>query len=185
MKLLQFSGLKNSIIGIILLCIVFSCKPVIIDQNKQVNDTTTEVMVRVNKYLVHKDADLIKSYIKRHKYIMTETESGLWYSIIKDGTGQYVEKGDAVTIKYKIELLDGTPCYSSETSGVKTFVVGVGKIEAGIDEGLLLMRKNGKTRFILPPHLGYGLMGDENKIPSRSTLVYEVELVDLLKKLEI
>ena len=41
------------------------------------------------------------------------------------------------------------------------------------------MRAGDKARFIIPPHLAYGLLGDENRIPARSIIIYQVELVDV------
>jgi FKBP-type peptidyl-prolyl cis-trans isomerase FkpA len=178
MKLMQLNGLI-SIVLVLLITTIISCGPATVNEYKPANDTTGEVYVRVNKYLVKKDADIIKSYIKRHKWDMTETESGLWFQIYKQGNGKNVKKGDKAILKYTSELLDGTPCYSSDSLGFKQFVIGEGRVEAGIDEGVLYMKKGDVARFILPPHLAYGLMGDENKIPARATLVYNVELLDI------
>jgi FKBP-type peptidyl-prolyl cis-trans isomerase FkpA len=52
-------------------------------------------------------------------------------------------------------------------------------VEAGLEEGILLMHKGGKAKFILPSHLAFGLIGDQNKIPGKSTLIYDVNLIDL------
>lgn len=138
-----------------------------------------EVMVRVNKYLVKKDVELIESYIKRRGWNMELTESGLFYEIYEHGNGEMAVNGKMATIDYSVSLLDGTLCYSSEGQGPKKFILGHSNEESGLEQGILMMQEGDKGRFILPPHLAHGLLGDENRIPARSIIVYEVELLDI------
>jgi FKBP-type peptidyl-prolyl cis-trans isomerase len=58
-------------------------------------------------------------------------------------------------------------------------VLGHSTEESGLEQGILMMQEGDKARFILPPHLAHGLLGDENMIPARSIIVYEVELLDI------
>ncbi len=58
--------------------------------------------------------------------------------------------------------------------------IGHGGVESGIEEGILLLHKGDKARFILPPFRAHGLLGDRQKIPPRSIIVYELELKDLI-----
>jgi FKBP-type peptidyl-prolyl cis-trans isomerase len=87
-----------------------------------------------------------------------------------------VTEGKKVTITYKVRLLDGTLCYSSDKEGPKTFIAGHGSVEAGLEQGILMMRQGDKARLILPPFLAWGVPGDRNKIPPRSVIVYELEV---------
>ena len=139
-----------------------------------------EPLIKINKYLVKKDAELIADYVKRHKWEMKVTETGLWHMIYEKGNGRKAEEGKIAAIKYTINLLDGTLCYSSDSLGVKQFKIGQGGVETGLEEGILLMREGDKARFILPPHLAYGLVGDDKKIPRRATIVYDVQLISVL-----
>jgi len=82
-------------------------------------------------------------------------------------------------IKYKVSLLNGKVCYSSDSDGVKSFRIGQGGVELGLEIGILKLRVGDKAKFILPPNLGWGLIGDEKKIPSRSIIIYDVELIGL------
>lgn len=138
-----------------------------------------EPLIRINKYLVKKDAGVIADYVKRHEWKMKITKTGLWYMIYEKGNGKKAETGKIATIKYSINLLDGTLCYTSDSLGVKQFKIGQGGVEEGLEEGILLMRVGDKARFILPPHLAYGLVGDDKKIPPRATIVYNVELLNI------
>lgn len=142
-----------------------------------------ETLVKINKYLIGKDADKIRGYIRRHNWDMELTGTGLWYMVYHKGTGTSVQAGKIVTLNYTVSLLDGTYCYSSDSLGQKKFRIGKGGVERGLEEGVLLLHVGDKARFIMPPHLAYGLMGDQNRIPPRSIIVYDVELVQISNKL--
>lgn len=138
-----------------------------------------EPLVKVNKILVDKDSLEIASYNNRHKIGLSVTGSGLWYRIYKTGSGDSAKTGNIAEINYKVHLLNGKLCYSSDSTGSKKFKIGYGGIETGIDIGIRMMRRGDKAKFVLPPNLAHGLLGDQNKIPARSIIVYDVELVGL------
>lgn len=149
--------------------------PVTSEQYNQVQ----QHMEGVNRLLIKKDRQRILGYIERQKLNMQESGTGLWYMIENKGNGRKSQTGNIATINYKVSLLDGTPCYNSDIDGPKTFQIGKGGIESGIEEGILKLNEGGKAKFIIPPHLAYGLLGDEKKIPARAILIYEIELVSL------
>lgn len=163
----------------IFVMILISCSVPVVEKNKPADNTINDALVNVNKYLIQKDVEIIKAYIKRNQWIMKETESGLWYEIYKKGKGISSEKGMIATLKYKTELIDGTFCYSSDSTGYKQFVIGAGKVESGLDEGILKMKQGDAAHFILLPHLAFGLLGDNNRIPARAIVVYDTELIKL------
>jgi len=135
-----------------------------------------EMLLRVNKFLVQKDAELIESYSKRRGWNMEVSETGLFYEIYQPAQGKKVEQGDIIDLKYELSLLDGTLCYTSDEDGNKIFRLGKSQEISGLEQGVAYMRAGDKARFIIPPHLAYGLLGDENRIPARSIIIYQVEL---------
>lgn len=137
-----------------------------------------EMLLRVNKFLVQKDIELIGSYAARRGWEMEVTGSGLFYEIYERCDGTRAESGMKVRIGYRLSLLDGTLCYSSEQDGAKEFLLGKSYEISGLELGVAMMREGEKARFIIPPHLAYGLLGDEKRIPARSIIVYEVELLE-------
>ena len=173
----MFSGLVNNVMALSICLLLITCGPTTVEQNKPEDNKKNEALIAANKYLVKQDEENIKSYCKRYKWNMTITGTGLWYEIVEHGNGIKASEGKQVTLKYRTELLDGTYCYSSDSTGYKIFTLGSGKVESGLDEGVSLMRVGDKARFIIPPHLAYGLLGDNSCIPSRSVIVYKVELV--------
>jgi len=140
---------------------------------------TKEAMVGVNRILVKKDMEKINAYISRHNWNMQQTASGLWYMIVEDGQGKTISTGETITLSYRVELLDGTLCYTSDSLGPKLFKTGQGGVESGLEEGVLLLKEGSKARFIIRPHLAHGLTGDGNRIPARAVIVYEVEDIQI------
>ncbi len=145
-------------------------------------DSINERMITANKILTSSETDKINNYISRYQWKMKETGTGLWYMIYKEGKGKKAEFGDIVKINYKTSLLNGVNIYSSDESGAKEFEVGKAQVESGMEEGILLLKVGDKAKFIIPSHLGFGLMGDENKIPSKAALVYDIELISIEKQ---
>lgn len=147
--------------------------PVMSDNDKE------EMLLRVNKYLVEKDVELMRSYAERQNWNMEVSETGLFYEIYETTEGSPVQGGDLVSINYEINLLDGSRCYSSKADGPRQFSMGRSQEISGLEQGVAMMREGEKARFIIPPYLAYGLIGDEDRIPARSILVYTVELVEI------
>jgi peptidylprolyl isomerase len=107
------------------------------------------------------------------------TASGLKYAVISQGEGSLIEAGKVVTVHYSGYLMDGTLFDSSvERDEPIQFVVGQGQVMPGWDEGMQLLKKGDKARFIIPPQLGYGEMPLE-KIPANSTLMFDTEIIDV------
>lgn len=96
------------------------------------------------------------------------------------GEGPEVKKGDHVLVHYTGTLTDGTKFDSSVDRGVPfDFVIGAGNVIAGWDLGVVGMKKGGKRKLTIPPHLGYGMRGAPPKIPPDATLKFDIELVEI------
>ena len=137
-----------------------------------------ESLEKANRYMLIQEAEMIDDYIERHNLNVLQTGTGLRYQIVNQGDGELIKKGDIVSLEYELRLLSGDLIYSSKTDGIKTFLVGRGGVESGLEEAILKLRKNSVAVLILPAHLSYGLLGDGNKIPARSTLIYRLKVVD-------
>lgn len=165
---------------IIILAFSFSCCN---RHNQRLNDeqkaSQKEAFIKANKGLVTLDQERIESYVNRHGWQMQKTKTGLWYQIYEPGTGALASTGQVAHLKYEVSLLDGTICYTSDSLGIMNFRIGQGGVESGLEEAILLMHVGDKGRFIMPPGMAHGLLGDENKIPPRSIIVYHAELLNL------
>ena len=109
------------------------------------------------------------------------TASGLQYEVLASGNGTSPAPGDTAVVHYTGWLTDGARFDSSMDRGRPfEFVVGQGNVIKGWDEGVALMKVGDKWKFTIPPELAYGERNIGNGlIPPNSTLVFEVELLDV------
>lgn len=113
--------------------------------------------------------------------VMTRTESGLYYQDIATGEGPAVQSGQTVRVHYTGWLPDGTEFDSSRDGDEPLEVtVGVGVVIAGWDEGLQGMQVGGQRKLVIPPNLAYGDRGAGGVIPPGATLVFDVELMEIV-----
>ena len=111
-----------------------------------------------------------------------ETQSnGLLVREVDGGRGgARVRPGNIVSLRYAGFLANGTEFDGSARNGkLLRFVVGQHRVIEGLEEGIKGMHVGGRRRLIIPPALAYGKEGQAGVVPSRATLVFDVELVDL------
>jgi FKBP-type peptidyl-prolyl cis-trans isomerase len=138
-----------------------------------------DTMIKVNKKFVETENDRINKYIQRRGLDVIETGTGLRYVITQKGSGIQAKNGMIARVKYKVSLLNGTVCYD-RSDKIDEFLIGMDDVESGLHEGITYMHVGDKAILILPTHLAHGLIGDMNKIPPQSTIIYEIELVSLI-----
>ena len=172
MRILFFFGL--------ILCI--SCSNGHRQSSQNVNIQSKEFqnkLIDANKMYVKKESDEIDQYVAHRGWQMTTTGTGLRYMITKKGTGAIALPDQRARVNFKISLLNGTLCYSSDSTGAKEFTIGRDNVESGLHEGIQYMHVGDKAVFILPSHLAHGLVGDESKIPPHASVMYDIELLSL------
>ncbi len=126
---------------------------------------------------------IIDQYIADNKLQAKATGTGLQYIITREGTGIMPQSGDTVVVKYTGKLLDGKVFDSSEGREAIRFPIGEGQVIPGWDEGIALLKKGAKATLVIPSHLGYGPNGaGGGVIPANATLLFDVQLIDVVKK---
>jgi len=113
---------------------------------------------------------------------METTASGLKYIDQVVGKGASPVKGKQVKVHYTGTLEDGRKFDSSlDRKEPLTFLIGIGQVIKGWDEGVMTMKVGGKRKLIIPANLGYGASGAGGVIPPNATLLFDVELLDVQK----
>lgn len=106
--------------------------------------------------------------------------SGLKYIDEVVGTGASPKHGKTVTVHYTGRLTDGKKFDSSvDRNKPFSFIIGVGQVIKGWDEGVLSMKVGGKRKLIIPASLGYGARGAGGVIPPNAELHFDVELISV------
>lgn len=157
----------------------FACQSNKTDHVHPVYFDLEEAFINSNKYLISLEEEAIDDFVERFGWDMKKTGSGLRYMIDNEGHGAFASYGDRAVINYSVFLLTGDPVYASDDYGPRSFIVGRGGVESGLEEGILLLRKGAKATFIMPFYLAHGVPGDGNKIPKRASIIYKIELIDL------
>jgi len=126
-----------------------------------------------------KEDQQLADYIKEKNIpAKLDPETGLYYQVIKEGTGAYAKNRDSVSVHYTGRLLNGEIFDSSvERNQPFQFVLGQGYVIEGWDKGIPLMRKGEKGILYIPSYMGYGSKG-VGSIPPNSILIFEVELIN-------
>ena len=165
---------------LIVFLIFFSCKndkkdiPAVINE-QQVKET----LINVNKEVAEEESLQIDGYVKRRNLDVITTGTGLRYQIYKKGDGEKAEIGKRAVVVYEVSLIDGTVCYTTKEQGPEEFKIGSDRVESGLQEAICYMRVGDKAKIIIPSHLAHGLVGDFKKIPIRSTIIYDIELIKI------
>lgn len=136
--------------------------------------------VEIIDYSVRNEQEIL-DYIEDNQLDATRTESGLYYTIDTEGTGNSPDETSNVTVKYKGYLIDGNVFDEKLTNSVSFFLDGV--IE-GWTEGLQYFKEGGSGKLLIPSQLGYGRFGQRDNngvqiIPDGAVLIFEVELISV------
>ncbi|MFT6747832.1 MAG: FKBP-type peptidyl-prolyl cis-trans isomerase [Glaciecola sp.] len=129
------------------------------------------------KESIKKEQVQIAAYIKRKGGTFKETETGVHYFIYDNKhEGDSAKDGQLAEIKYTLTLLKGDTIQSNKQ---EHFVIAFQQKESGLHECIKKLTIGDKAIIIIPSYMAHGLMGDDHKIPSLTSLVYNLELLNL------
>jgi FKBP-type peptidyl-prolyl cis-trans isomerase FkpA len=138
-----------------------------------------EPLIKANQEAVKEESLQIDDFIRRHKWEMETTSTGLRIMITKHGLGPNSVEGKAVKLSYTVTLLTGDTVYTALKDGPLIFDIGKGQVISGLEEAILLLRVGDRAKIIIPSHLAYGLIGDQKKILQKASLVYDIEFISM------
>lgn len=135
-----------------------------------------------NAKRLQEEPSKIKEYIKKNNINAEPKESGLYYLEMQNGKGESAVPGDMITIHYSIYNIDGMLIESSYSYGQPlSYIYGTSEMIAGIEEAISYMKVGGSARIIVPSQLGFGEIKISDDLPANSTLIIDLEFVDLKK----
>lgn len=171
--------MKNAVIFLIIVFSFQSCRNNEPLNKMQIPDESyiTDALIKVNSYLVKRNQQHIRNFIKRTGWEMNETRNGIWMEILEKNSIQKCVDNDQVEIRYSIQLLSGKMITEPGNDIQKMVTLGRSSIESGLDYALRNMGKGDSARLIIPPYLAFGNFGDSGKIPPDAILIYYLKII--------
>jgi len=131
------------------------------------------------------DDKLLKEYFVKNNIKPLKTESGLYYTIEKEGTGEKIKSGLNVSVNYTGMFIDGKKFDSNTDPDFKhttpfDLEVGAGHVIKGWDEGLQLLKKGSKATLYIPSGLAYGTTGRGQQMPANAILIFNIEVLKVI-----
>ncbi len=139
-----------------------------------------QAMQEFEKAMIAQQAAKSKQFLaenQRRPGIQT-TKDGLQYKVVREGKGPRPKADDVVRVNYKAMFITGT---EFETNGEIPFTTRVNQVIPGWEEGLQLMPVGSKFLLFIPPELAYGADGSPPTIAPNTALVFELELLEIVK----
>ena len=134
-----------------------------------------------NKRMAEREESDIRNWVVRQGVPMISAGTGLRYKLVRDVPGDTARPGQVAVLNYAVFLLNGDSCYSSAPGSPASFRIEHADVESGLQEGVQHLSVGDSAVLVIPSALAFGLIGDRDKIPMRSTVVYHIGLVKLEK----
>ncbi len=166
---------KHAYILAIVAALFGACRDVPVVETETPSADLTENLINANRYIAQSEEAQIEAYAQRRGWTMTTLPCGARIMVTDAGRGKAVMPDETVIIDYSVGAINGQTIYSHVTD---TVVAGRLQPTRGLDAALLTMRHGGRARVILPSEQAYGVVGDGDRIGTRTVLVYDVRVTD-------
>ncbi len=148
----------------------------------KINSVLTREEYQKSQELKRKnESKLIEDYVKKNMPGAVQGQGGVYYQVIKAGSGETIKANQVATIEYTGKFIDGKVFDSSVGKPGPKFEVQVGQgaVIPGWEAVLAMMRKGEKALVVIPSSMAYGEQGSGGVIPPFATLVFEMEILDV------
>lgn len=144
---------------------------------KTKKESVKDLLLQENQYIVEDEHLQIDELIARYDWDVKRSGTGLRYIIYKNGKGKMAEVGKTVIVQIDVRLINGQTI--DIDNNTLQFKIHRSENINGLEEGVLKMREGDRAKLVIPSYLAYGLSGYNDKIPMRSTLVLDAELISV------
>ncbi|TSA24516.1 MAG: hypothetical protein D4R67_11675 [Bacteroidetes bacterium] len=160
-------------------------RPEFIDSNSYIRFFVNLHSAESLESMQSREVEVRNQYLETNGITTEPLASGLYFIETDPGSGRKVDSGYLVTYHFNLSLADGSKVFSSYERG-QPLQMTYGKPfdTPGFDLGIGMMKKGGKAKLIVPSDLAFGAAGRGAIVPPFSTLVYDVEVIDVLTKTE-
>lgn len=148
-------------------------------KNKTDEEKVDEALLKSNQIVNEKEIQQIKGYVERRNWKMNQLKIGVFVEELERGKGKVINANSVVRLNCKIELLDTKQVFDSKIDGDKIINMGKEQSVIGLVYALEGKAEGGKLRVAIPSFLAYGVTGNGDKIPKRSSLIYEIEIKEV------
>lgn len=160
-----------TLLALLLLAAACGDRTPVIEQEPDRSTLVKENMINANRVVIQSETTQIDAYLRRRGWTVRQLPCGASYRLDHDGSGPQVLPNDTVRVAYRLEALDGTPFYTHQ---VDTLVVGRRQPTVALDDMLQQLRYGSRAHLIAPSNSAYGVVGDGDRVASRTVLVYVV-----------
>lgn len=158
-------------------------RPPMIDSSSFVNFYVHLLTVDSPLSLEKKEGESLQSYLSTNKITTTPTSSGIYYIESTPGKGMKIDSGCQVKLQFKVSLIDGKQIFSTyERPEPVSFQYGKKFDTPGMEQAVGMMKKGSKGTVIVPSKMAFGEQGRGTMVPPYSTVIYNVEILDVLSK---
>lgn len=126
--------------------------------------------------LEDRDIDL---YVQRQGLSVERSGTGVRHMLLRDTPGASVRAGQWAQVRYRMELLNGDTAYTSSNEGPESFLVEEDDVESGLHEAIQRLSPGDSAIIIIPSYRAHGLIGDQDQVPPRTSVVYRIGLVGI------
>ena len=155
----------------------------VVSSSEEVKEDKDAPYVEGNKNIMRRENEEMQMFIQRYGWQMQRTPTGLYIEVLNPGNGELFKENDRVAMAYKTFLLSGEQIYSSDSSGVKVFMVNRSEEIDALHEAAQMLRPGAKARLVIPSYLAYGVAGDGDRIQGLQPIVMEVRVLEKDEKL--
>lgn len=145
---------------------------------KQVQEGNERLLDQNRQWAEREERD-IRDWMARQRAGMIASGTGLRYKLVRDVPGDTARPGQLAVVNYVVLLLNGDTAYASKAGHPESFQIEHADVESGLHEGIQHLSVGDSAVLLIPSILAHGLLGDLDKIPMRSTIVYHIGLMDL------
>lgn len=135
-------------------------------------------LMEVNRTIAEREERDIDAWVERSGSVLERTGTGVRIRLLRDSAGPTAKPDQRATVRFSAGLIDGRVCYASG-SQPETFTIERDNVESGLHEAVQRLSVGDSAVIVIPSHRAHGLIGDQDKIPMRCTVIYHIGLVAL------